>query len=129
MKKNNSSVDVKMDAISNLSINDIEKAASINNDMPLVRLTRLFKGSAMTENEIMDLVGITFVLEALILSEKMRDTRLTDLEQDQVENLAMELYLHVDKLRGEGEGYWEMGDAANNIIDKHLSRIDAETSQ
>ena len=76
-----------------------------------------------------DVIYIAFVIEALILSENMRDERLTYLDQEDVEQLTMELYLHVDKLRGEGEGYMEMGDAANNIIDKHLSHIDAETSQ
>lgn len=76
--------------------------------------------------EIIDLVGITFVLEALILSEKIRDFRLTNLEQGQVKSLAIELYLSVEKMRNEGEGYMEMGDATNQIISKHLSAIPPE---
>ncbi len=76
-----------------------------------------------------DVIYIAFVIEALILSDNMRDKRLTYLDQEDVEKLAMDLYLNVDKMREEGDGYMEMGDAADNIIDKHLSHIDAEASQ
>jgi len=85
------------------------------NNMSLTRLT---------QDEILDLVGVTFVIEALILSENMRDARLTDLDQGQVENLTSELYHSLEIMRSAGEGYIEMSDSANNSIDKHLSERD-----
>lgn len=67
------------------------------------------------------LTEITFVIESLILSEKMRDPRLTNLDQDDVENLAKALYLTMEHMRSEGNGYMEMTDAANKIIDERLN--------
>lgn len=126
MENNKSSLDVKIDAINELETSDIEKAANDNQSRPYKRLVKLFEDSAMTENEILDLVGITFVLETLILSEKMRDKKLTDLSTKQVENLTMELYLSLERRRSYGDAYSEMRELANEVISKHLSYIDKD---
>ena len=75
----------------------------------------------MTEDRILDSVGVSFIIETLILSEKMRDKRLTDLDQDKVESLATELYHYVEIMRSDGEGYLEICNSANNIIENILS--------
>ena len=123
MENIGSSLDVKIDAINELETSDIEKAANDNQSRPFTRLVKLFEDSAMTENEILDLVGITFVLEALILSEKMRDEKLTNLSQEEVEDLSLELYLSLERKRGIGDSYSEMCEIANKIIRKHLSLL------
>ena len=121
MKNNTSSLDVKMDVISSPSTADIKKEASVNNDMTEKRLTRLFKGSAITEKKVLDLVSVIFVLEVLIYREKMRDFRLTDLEKKEVENLAIELYLIIEEMRNEIEGHIDLSGDTNKIIDNQLS--------
>lgn len=65
-------------------------------------------------------VAITFIIEALILSEKMRDERLTNLDQEEVENLSRELYTTLETMRSKWEGYFEMTEAVNSIIEEYL---------
>ena len=116
-------LDVKIEAISELKTSDVAIVANENKSRPYEKLTYLFKGSEITEEEILDLVGILFILESLILSEKMRDVELTNLDQGQVENLAMELFLLLERKRSRGNGYSEMCETANEVISKHLSSI------
>ena len=115
-------LDNTIDTVNKVSLNEIKKHARDNGKKVSRKLTELFKDCAITEEDTSYLVGIIFVLESLILSEKMRDTRLTDLAQNEVENLAMELYLSMEQRRSNGNGYMEMCVVANNIIDEHLSR-------
>jgi len=85
---------------------------------------KMLVGTEPIEDTFIDRVGIVFIIETLILSKNMRDKRLTDLEQEPVEKLVRELYIVLENLRYQGEGYMEMSDSANNIIDKHLSKLD-----
>ena len=124
MEKSKICLDEKIDAINKLSLNKIKEFARENEEKVSTQLTKLFKDQdcLITEENILDLVGTIFLIESLILSEKMRDKRLTDLDQNGVENLAMELYLSIEQKRSSGHGYTEMGVVANNIIDEHLSK-------
>lgn len=128
MKKIKSMFDIKNNSINKLSYSDIETISKESVNTTFTKLTKLFKNSDMTEDGILDIVSITFIIEALTLSELMRDERLSDLEQEQVESLALELYLTLEKEKSEGGGYIQLCDAVNHIIDKHLSRIGKETS-
>ena len=112
---------IKVEAIAKLKTSDIEKVLDEDHDNIYKRLMKLFKDDDLTKEEILDLVGIIFVIESLILSERMRDVKLTNLEQGEVENLAMELYLVVERRRSRGDGYGEMCEIANEVISKHLS--------
>jgi hypothetical protein len=53
-------------------------------------------------------------------NKNLRDHRLTQLSQEEVEPLAHELYLALEQRRSWGDGYYEMGDIANEIILKYL---------
>ena len=119
MNNNTSSSDIKVDAISSLSTAGIKKEAGV--DIEITRLIKLFKCYAITEKKVLDLVCVAFVLEALILTEKMRDFRLTDLEKKEVENIAIELYQSIEEMRNEMEGDIGICKAADKIIEKQLS--------
>ncbi len=87
------------------------------------KLEKVYEGIPMTHSELKDLQILLFVIEAIILSEGMRDERLTDLNQDEVENMAFEIYLKVGVIRSQlgGCGYMEMGEGTNEVIKEHLS--------
>ena len=114
----------KINALNKVSFVDIEKVSNEIVNPTYIKLTKLFKDSTMREDDILNLVRIIFVIEALILTDLMRDERLNDLDKDEVESLALELYLTLEKERSIGGGYMQLCDASNNILDEHLSRVE-----
>ncbi len=124
MKKNyEASLDAKTNAISELSFANIEKISNETINTTFIKLSKLFESSAMTEDGILDILNIISVVKSLILSDLMRDECLNDLDQEQAESLALELYLTLEKERCGGWGYVQLCDASNHIIERHLSEI------
>ncbi len=104
---------------------DQEKITYISQNQDLTipeKIQSLYRGIPMTHSQLKDIQFLLFVLEAIVLSDGIRDKRLSDLGQSQLEDLVFDLFFSVEIERCELAGYGEMGDVANEVIEKHLSR-------
>ena len=115
----------KEQILSDISFNDIDEISKSDIRGTILRLEKLFNRNDMTKDKILDLVGTIFVIESLILNDFMRDERLSDLNEHDVEKLAFNLYLTLEKERLGGGGYYRLCDAADNIFDEYFSDLDA----
>ncbi len=104
---------------------DPEKITKVaqNQDLSIPeKILSLYADIPMTHDQLKDIQFLLFVLEAIVLSDGMRDKRLSNLDQSQLEDLVFDLFFSVEIERCELAGYGEMGDVANEVIEKHLSR-------
>lgn len=120
MNEKNNCIDLfKVDCIEMDKITEVSEMPDLG---VLEKLEKIYEDVPISRSDLVSLQILLVVIESIIQSEGMRDERLTDLNQEELEDMALEMYLKIEVIGSlYGYSYGDMGKCVNEVIKKRLS--------
>ena len=118
-EKNNCNDLFKVDCIEMDKITEVSEMQDLE---VLEKLEKIYEDVPISRSELIRLKLLLFAIESIIQSEGMRNEKLTNLNQEELEDMALEMYLKIGLIGSlDGYSYIDMGECVNEVIRKRLS--------